>query len=148
MKTKTLLWILGVWLLSLAIMMLVSGCRTKTVTEYVSVHDTLRVTQTDTLVKVRTEFSHDTLRIETERIITITEKGETLKVVEWRDRWRDRVVQLTDTIREKATDTVYVSKDSDHDKVTVKRKSILKPVLVTAFLALMIALIFLIYKRK
>ena len=46
MKTKTLYWILGAWL-TLLLVMALAGCRTKSVTEYVVTHDTLRVTSTD-----------------------------------------------------------------------------------------------------
>lgn len=122
MKTRTLLWILGLLTAFLFINML-TGCRTKTVTEYISAHDTLRIAKTDTLVKVRTEHAHDTLRIETERVITVTKEGDTLKVVEWRDRWRDRVVHETDTLRETKHDTIYVSKDAEHEKVIEKKTS-------------------------
>lgn len=146
MKEKIPLYIIGGLVLFLLLNMLV-GCKTKTVTEYVAVHDTTLVSKTDTLVKVKTEFSHDTLRVETEKIITITEKGETLKVVEWRDRWRDRYVTLTDTMVKSKTDTVYISKDKDHDVVKVKQHSLLKPVLVVALIAF-VASIFLIYKKR
>ena len=146
MKEKIPLYIIGGLVLFLLLNMLV-GCKTKTVTEYVAVHDTTLVSKTDTLVKVKTEFSHDTLRVETEKIITITEKGETLKVVEWRDRWRDRYVTLTDTMVKSKTDTVYISKDKDHDVVKVKQHSLLKPVLVVALIAF-VASIFLIYHKR
>ena len=148
MKEKIPLYIIAAFVLFLLINVL-AGCKTKSVTEYVAVHDTTLISKTDTCYKVKTEYSHDTLRVETERVITITKEGDTLKVVEWRDRWRDRVVHSTDTVREKSTDTIYISKDTEHDKETVvKKKSILKPVLVTAFLALMMALCFIIYRKK
>ena len=119
MKTRTLIWILAIWMASIAIMMMVSGCKVSR--EFVSIHDTLRVVKTDTCYKVKTEYSHDTLRIETEKIITVSVTGDTLKVVEWRDRWRDRYVAVHDTLHQSKTDTVYISKDSDHEKVTVKQ---------------------------
>lgn len=146
MRERIPLYIIGAFVLFLLAMAL-AGCRTKTVTEYVAVHDTTLVSKTDTMVKVKTEFSHDTLRVETEKIITITEKGETLKVVEWRDRWRDRYVTLTDTMVKSKTDTVYISKDKDHDVVKVKQHSLLKPVLVVALIAF-VASIFLIYHKR
>lgn len=120
MKTKTLIWILCIWLLSLAIMMLVSGCKTKTVTEYVAVHDTLLSVSHDTLVKVKTEYSHDTLRIEVEKIVTINEGGDTIRVAVFRDRWRDRIVNKTDTVLKHTTDTIYRVVESEREKTTVK----------------------------
>lgn len=123
MKTRTLIWILAIWILSIGIMMLVSGCATKTVVEYIETHDTLRVSKTDTLYKVKTEYSHDTLRIETERVITVSVNGDTLKVVEWRDRWRDRFVAVHDTLKQTKTDTVYISKTDEHQQVIEKKPS-------------------------
>ena len=122
MKTKTLIWILGVWLLSLAVLML-TGCKTKTVTEYISVHDTLRIHQTDTCYKVKTEYSHDTLRIEVEKIVTVNQGGDTIKLEIYKDRWRDRWNVKTDTVLKHTTDTIYRVVDSDHDKTTIKGPS-------------------------
>lgn len=123
MKTRTLVIIITALMTYLLVGML-SSCRTKTVTEYVSFHDTLRISKTDTLVKVRTEHAHDTLRIETEREITVTKEGDTLKVVERRDRWRDRVVHETDTLRETKHDTIYVSMENEHEQVIEKKTSL------------------------
>lgn len=110
MKTKTLIWILSAWILSLAVLML-TGCKTKTLVEYIEKHDTLRISKTDTLVKVKTEFSHDTLRIEVEKIVTINEGGDTIRLEVYKDRWRDRWNIKTDTLEKVKTDTVYISRD-------------------------------------
>lgn len=123
MKTRTLIWILAIWILSIGIMMLVSGCKTKAVTEYVAVHDTLRISKTDTLYKVKTEISHDTLRIEVEKIVTVNEGGDTIKLEIYKDRWRDRWNVKTDTLFKHTTDTIYRVVDSEHEKTTVKQPS-------------------------
>ena len=99
---------------------MLTSCRTKSVTEYVSVHDTLRITNTDTLIKVRTETSHDTLRIEVEKVVTVNEGGDTIRVAVFRDRWRDRIVNKTDTVLKHTTDTIYRVVESEHEKTTVK----------------------------
>ena len=122
MKTKTLYWILGAWLTFLLIMVL-TGCKTKSVTEYVAVHDTLRVSKTDTFYKVRTDLRTDTLRIETERTVTLSPHGDTIRVAIYRDRWRDRVQTKTDTIRTVKTDTIYKVAERDHTKQTAKQPS-------------------------
>ena len=147
MKTKTLIWILGAWLLSLMVMML-TGCKTKTVVEYIAVHDTAYTVSRDTVTKIVAEHSTDTIRIETERVVTVTREGDTLKVVEWRDRWRDRYVSVHDTLKQSKTDTVYISKDGIHEKETTKQKSLLKPVMVVALMMLMVLLCYVIWKRK
>lgn len=113
-------WILGAWLSFLAISML-TGCKTKSVVEVTEVHDTLRVTKTDTLYKVRTEKRTDTLRIETERVLTLSDKGDTIRVAIYRDRWRDRIVHQTDTLREVKTDTVYRAVAASEDKEVVRQ---------------------------
>ena len=119
MKTRTLVIIISALLIYLFIGMLTS-CRTKTVTEYISVHDTLRITKTDTCVKVRTEVSHDTLRIEVEKIVTVNEGGDTIKLEIYKDRWRDRWNVKTDTLIKHTTDTIYRVAESDHDKVITR----------------------------
>ena len=117
------MWILAtIWMTFLAILML-SGCRTKTVTEYISVHDTLRIHQTDTCYKVKTEYIHDTLRIEVEKIVTVNQGGDTIKLEVYKDRWRDRWNVKTDTVLKHTTDTIYRVVDSDHDKTTIKGPS-------------------------
>lgn len=122
MKTRTLVIIISALMIYLLIGVL-TGCRTKTVTEYVSVHDTLRISKTDTLYKTKTEISHDTLKIEVEKIVTLNENGDTMKLVIYKDRWRDRIVHQTDTIKEAKTDTLYISKSDEHEKETVKKQS-------------------------
>lgn len=104
-------------------MMLVSGCATKTVVEYIETHDTLRVSKTDTLYKVKTEYSHDTLRIEVEKIVTLNQGGDTIKMEIYKDRWRDRYVAVHDTLRQIKTDTVYISKTDEHQQVITKQPS-------------------------
>lgn len=120
MKTKTLYWILGAWLTFLAISML-AGCKTKSVVEVMQTHDTLRIYHTDTLYKVRTDLRTDTLRIETERVLTLSDKGDTIRVAIYRDRWRDRIVHQTDTVREVKTDTAYRAVAASEDKEIVRQ---------------------------
>lgn len=122
MKTKTLYWILGAWL-TLLLVMALAGCRTKSVTEYVVTHDTLRVTSTDTVRLVKVERVADTLRVETERVVTLSTSGDTVKVVEVRDRWRDRWNVRTDTVYQAKTDTIYKVTESARDKQTARQPS-------------------------
>ncbi len=93
MKTNTLYWILGLWLTFLAVMAL-TGCRTKSVTEYVAVHDTLRVLSHDTVTKTVTKtvvntdsteryHFHDITKMmvtNRERTVTLNEHGDTTRV--------------------------------------------------------------------
>lgn len=120
-KIKNLpLWTLALWLVILACWLLM-GCRTKSVTEYVEVHDTMRIHHTDTLTLYKTKAVHDTLRQEVERVVTLRESGETLRVTLYRDRWR--TVTRTDTIdRYRAKfDSLQAIVDKTHDKTIVKQ---------------------------
>ena len=122
MKNRTLYWILAAWITVLALSML-TGCKTKSVTEYVAVHDTTYSVTRDTVTKIKTEYSHDTLRIEVEKIVTLNEGGDTIRVALYRDRWRDRIVRQTDTVRVAKTDTIYKVAVQKHDKEVVKQPS-------------------------
>ena len=112
----------GMMILILPAIML-TGCRTKTVTETFAVHDTLCLRHADTVRMVSHERSADTLRIETERVVTLSPHGDTIRVAVYRDRWRDRVLTKTDTVRELTTDTIYKVSEQWREKTTVKEQS-------------------------
>lgn len=93
MRDKLFYWILGAWLAFPAISML-AGCKTKSVTEYVAVHDTLRVLSHDTATKTVTKTAvntdsteryhfHDITKMmvtNRERTVTLNEHGDTTQV--------------------------------------------------------------------
>jgi hypothetical protein len=90
-----LVWLAVVWgalLLAFCLM----GCRTKSVVEFVEVHDTLRTVQTDTVREYQWKTVHDTLRLSDVVTVTVRESGETIRVDRWRDRWK--VVERHDTV--------------------------------------------------
>lgn len=159
----------------LAISML-AGCKTKSVTEYVAVHDTLRTHSVDTVTKTATIFraSSDStdryqFRDRTEKVlktrdrtVTLNDRGDTTRVdtrtatlhflheSDSTGVYKERVDSLTmlvDTYKSRC-DSLQSVIDRQYEKSVVKKKSILKPVLVTAFLALMMALCFIIYRKK
>ena len=176
MKTRTLVIIISALLIYLLVGALTS-CKTKTVTEYVAVHDTLRTHSVDTVTKTATIFraSRDStdryqFRDRTEKVlktrdrtVTLNERGDTTRVdtrtatlhflheSDSTGVYKERVDSLTllvDTYKSRC-DSLQSVIDRQHEKETViKKKSILKPVLVTAFLALMMALCFIIYRKK
>lgn len=110
--------IIGLWLTLLALSA-ITGCKTKTTIVDV-VHDTLVVTHSDTLYKVRTDTRTDTMRIETERTIVLTEKGDTMRMIVYRDRWRDKVVTKTDTIYRILADSLKSSVNKDMAKEAIR----------------------------
>lgn len=83
----------------LLLLILLSSCSTKkTITEYVTVHDTLVVHHSDTLKIIKETKDtiidwkyitlHDTLRYEKERVIVLDEKGDTISEREWERLWQ------------------------------------------------------------
>ena len=121
-KCKNLpLWTVGVWL-AILLCFLLMGCRTKNVTEYVAVHDTLLMHKTDTMTLYKVKETHDTLRQEVERVVTLRESGDTLRVAVYRDRWRTIYrTDTTDTYRAKY-DSLKAVVDRSRDKTTVKER--------------------------
>ncbi len=176
MKNRTIYWIIGAWLTFLAVMAL-TGCRTKSVVEVVQAHDTLRVLSHDTVTKTVTVFqaSSDSAdryqfrdrmeKIQTtrDRTVTLNDRGDTTRVdtntatlhylyeSDSTGLYREHVDSLAilvDTYKSKC-DSLQSVIDRQHEKETViKKKSLLKPILVTAFLVLMLALCFIVYKKK
>lgn len=122
MKTKTLYWILGAWLTFLLVMAL-TGCKTKSVIEVVQVHDTLRVSKTDTLTLYQGREVHDTLTQTVERVVTLRESGDTLRVTVYKDRYRN--IYVHDTIdRYKAKyDSLLSVKTDTHTREVIKQPS-------------------------
>lgn len=147
MKNRTIYWIIGAWLVFLAVMAL-TGCRTKSVTEYVAVHDTLHVARTDTLYKVKVEHSADTLRIETEKVVTVNVAGDTVKVVEVRDRWRDRWNVKTDTVYKAKTDTIYKVTEAAREKQAVTKRPLWERLWVFAVVLAVCTAVTFYYKNR
>ena len=76
-----------------------TSCSTKkTITEYVTVHDTLVVHHSDTLKIIKETRDtivdwkyitlHDTLRHDRERVIVVNEQGDTISEREWERLWQ------------------------------------------------------------
>lgn len=147
-KIKNLpLWTLAVWLVILACWLLM-GCRTKSVTEYVAVHDTLRVLSHDTVIKTvtKTVTKKDSSEryhfidvekmvvTERDRTVTLNERGDTTRVNTDTRTWlmqsqRDSVGyyhERCDSLSElvgvyKARcDSLQAIVDKTHDKTTIK----------------------------
>ena len=75
-------WITATILLIIIIVSAMCSCTTKKViTETIVTHDTLIVSHTDTLRDIRTIILRDTTHHETERIVTLKESGDTIRIV-------------------------------------------------------------------
>ena len=111
MKNK---WMVVLAVSMLLALLLLSGCATKRVTEYVYKHDTLRVTQTDTTYITR--HVADTVRMKDSVKVVLKESGDTMRVEVWRDRWHESIKR--DTVLKVKTDTVYKVQVAEKEKVS------------------------------
>ena len=92
-----------VLMLSIALIALFS-CTTKekVVTEYVTVHDTIRTNHTDTLKEVSYQVRVDTIKQTETHTITLNNVGDTIKEVHFYHD-REKVIVVDSTDRYKAT---------------------------------------------
>lgn len=99
------------------------GCRAKSVVEFIEVHDTLRTHSVDTFTVVKGKEVHDTLRLEVEKVVTLKESGETLRVAVYRDRWRSVIQHDTIDSYKAKYDSLLAVKTQTHEKEVVKQAS-------------------------
>lgn len=96
-----LLWLAVVWGAILVAFCFMS-CRTKSVTEFVAVHDTLRTVRTDTVRDVRVVTKTDTVRQLESHFLTVNELGDTIREVHvYHEREKTIVVDSTNRYQSK-----------------------------------------------
>lgn len=150
-ETKMLI-IAEAMLLALLALMIMSSCATKKkVTENTIVHDTLIVQHTDTIVNERVIRHTDTLKLVTERVITLKDEGEgrvdTIRIVENNDHYR--YIYVGDSTRNlrSVTDSIIKILDSRHNKATTKTSAYPWKWLIVGLL-LLAACIIVLHDRK
>lgn len=150
MKTRTLVIIISALLIYLLIGAL-SGCKTKTVTEYVAVHDTLCTHSIDTVTKIVTKMVTQTdsaaryhflglteKLLETrDRTITLNDRGDTTRVDTYTATMHylhekdstgyyhtrcDSLSLIVDLYKSRC-DSLQSVIDRQHEKVVVKKES-------------------------
>lgn len=85
------------WLFVIVIIMMCCSCASeKTLTEVITVHDTLREVRTDTIRDVRLVTVHDSTHHMTERIVTLKESGDTLRIIQ--NNTVERIIERTDSL--------------------------------------------------
>ena len=144
--------LLGVLIVAaLAILLAMCSCATKTLVERVEVHDTLIVQHYDTTTLYKEKLVHDTLQIVTERIVTLREGGDTIRIVN-NNTIREKVVERDSTDRYRVTldSIVQAIKELDHRKETVtkKRPWWKLPVIISALVLLTAGGVWVITKLK
>lgn len=100
----------------------------KVVTEYMAVHDTLIVTHADTVAVDKWHVRHDTLRIETEKVVTLLQPSdkslpaETVRVENSTFHWQHIADVNIETRFVSKVDSILRAMDARHDKEKVKTK--------------------------
>ena len=116
------------WSFIMVLAVLCCSCQgRKAVTEYVAVHDTVRLWHTDTVSVERWNYRHDTLRIESERIVTLLQPdkslpAETIRVETNNWHWQKEVVKDSASKVVARVDSILRALDKQRDKQTVKTK--------------------------
>lgn len=113
----------------------------KVVTDTVYVHDTLRVSHTDTVSIERWNWRHDTLRIETEKVVTLLQPGksapaETIRVETNNWHYQHEIVRDSASKVVTRVDSILRALDKQREKTTVKRTPLINP--MDAFLIFLI----------
>ena len=126
-KETGMVCLVAFWLLLAVIFLTLCGCGTKkVVTEQVYVHDTLVVGHTDTLQVERWSWHHDTVRLETEKIVTLLQPdknlpAETIRVETNNLHFEREVVRDSASKVIARVDSVLRVLDEMHNKKEVKK---------------------------
>lgn len=109
-------------LVTLIVLCCLCSCGAKKVTtETLYVHDTLRIAHTDTFMVERWNYKRDTVRVESERIVTLlqsdkTQPPETIRIVTNNNQY-ERVETSDSTVRlASRIDSLLRMMDRDHDR--------------------------------
>lgn len=104
------------------------GTEEKTVTEYITIHDTIRTHKTDTLREVSYQVRVDTVRQTETHTITLNNVGDTIKEIHhYHDS--EKVIVVDSTDRYKATvDSLRtaLSQEKEKYKKVIKTKHVVK----------------------
>ena len=113
---------------ALAILLAMCSCSTKTLTEYVTIHDTLEVHHSDTLKEVRIVHHTDTVLQKEIHTYTINNVGDTIKEIHhYTDVQRTIVVDSTDRYKA-VVDSLKQAliKEQNKEKTIIKKPSLWK----------------------
>lgn len=96
-------------------------------TETVIIHDTLRIAHSDTITVERWNYRHDTLRIESERIVTLLQPdkslpAETIRVETNNWHYQHEVVKDSASKVVARVDSILRALDKQRERTTVKTK--------------------------
>lgn len=116
------------WAALAAFAVICCSCQGKqVVTEYVAVHDTVRLWHTDTVSVERWNWRHDTVRVESEKIVTLlqadkTALAETIRVETNNWHWQREVVKDSASKVVARVDSILRALDRQRERQEVKTK--------------------------
>lgn len=106
-----------------SITFLITGCATTSKSELLEIHDTITINRVDTVRLFVYKTVHDTIHHHTEHIVTVNQKGDTVKVVN-NNYIRERIVERDSSAYYKhQLDSVKHALNQNHDsEKTVEKK--------------------------
>ena len=118
------------WMVVVAAVVIMCSCTgKKVVTEYVTVHDTLMVTHSDTIVRDRIVVKRDTLREVTVREVTLMRDTaghtDTIRIETVSDHYRYVYEGDSSSVYRNGIDSILKVLDKQREKSTVKTKPLI-----------------------
>ena len=97
------------------------GTKKKVITETLYVHDTLRIAHTDTFMVEKWNYKHDTIKVESERIVTLLQSdkalpAETVRVVTNQRYFEREVVRDSSASFISKIDSILKAMDRQHER--------------------------------
>lgn len=109
-------------ILLLCVVLSFVGCKTIRQTEYVAIHDTLHVHHSDTVREYKIKTVHDTIRESSNHILTLNEKGDTIREYHYYHE-KEKIVEKDSTDKYKSQiDSLRQSLNKIHEKEKVTEK--------------------------
>lgn len=111
-----------VWLAVTALAVMCCSCTTKkVVTETIYVHDTIHSFHTDTVSVERWQMKHDTIRIESERVVTLLQQdksipAETIRVENSTIHWEREIIRDSSERVVARVDSILKALDKQREK--------------------------------
>lgn len=105
--------------------MILSACRTQTLTELKEIHDTVNIVKRDTIEKVKTQYKNVYLFKKDSTDVSRYIKGDTVYVE--KTRWKTDIqyiyLEKQDSTKETKNDSIYKNRNIINNKEIIKEKS-------------------------
>lgn len=109
-------------LVSFLFSFLITGCGTTHESELLEIHDTITAAHVDTVRQYIKQTVYDTIHQHTERIVTVNERGDTVKEVN-NNYYKERIIERdSSSYYRHMIDSLMKSLMQNHDKEAVTEK--------------------------